>query len=165
MCRRCLLAGGAQYTFTLREGVKFHDGSDWNCAVAKLNFDHVLSPTVKQRHAWLGTEPSSCNSAGQFVLETKNAFYPLLQELSYIRPLTFAAATAFAQGIDSDPDTHNSCNSGDFGSRYAFIEDTVTCAGLKPIGTGPFKLAQQETNADGVDIKAVFARRLLGRRS
>ena len=85
-------------------------------------------------------------------------FYPLLQELSYIRPLTFAAATAFAQGIDSDPDTHNSCNSGDFGSRYAFIEDTVTCAGLKPIGTGPFKLAQQETNADGVDIKAVFAR-------
>ncbi|EOD09544.1 hypothetical protein EMIHUDRAFT_198033 [Emiliania huxleyi CCMP1516] len=88
MCRRCLLAGGAQHTFTLREGVKFHDGSDWNCAVAKLNFDHVLSPTVKQRHAWLGTEPSSCNSAGQFVLETKNAFYPLLQELSYIRPLS-----------------------------------------------------------------------------
>jgi len=155
-------SGGAQYTFTLREGVKFHDGSDWNCAVAKLNFDHVLSPTVKQRHKWLGTTEQltswSCNSAGQFVLETKSAFYPLLQELSYIRPLTFAAATAFAQGIDSDPDTHNSCNSGDFGSRYAFIEDTVTCAGLKPIGTGPFKLAQQETNADGVDIKAVFAR-------
>jgi nickel transport system substrate-binding protein len=91
-------------------------------------------------------------------LETKEKFYPLLQELTYIRPLTFASASAFAEGLDSDPDLHNSCNSGDFGSKWAFLEDTVTCAGLKPIGTGPFKLVTQETNDDGVDILSVFGR-------
>ena len=47
-------AGGSRYIFTLRPGVKFHDGSEWNCSVAKLNFDHVLSDVVKQRHAWMG---------------------------------------------------------------------------------------------------------------
>ena len=47
-------SGGSLYSFTLRENVKFHDGSAWNCSVAKLNFDHVLSPTVKQRHHMKG---------------------------------------------------------------------------------------------------------------
>lgn len=46
---------------------------------------------------------------------------------------------------------------GDFGSKYAYLEESVTCAGLQPIGTGPFKLAKKETNADGID-EAVFAR-------
>ena len=147
-------SGGSRYTFTLRSGVKFHDGSDWNCAVAKLNFDHVLSDKVKVRHAWCRTSQQltswTCDSSGRFVLETKEKYYPLLQELSYIRPLRFAAATAFKNGLNSDPVTENSCNTGDFGSKYTYIEDSVTCGGLKPLGTGPFKV---------VDIdKAVFAR-------
>ena len=154
--------GGTRYTFTLREGVKFHDGSDWNCSVAKLNFDHVLSDTVKARHQWYGTPQQltswTCSAQGEFVLETSEKYYPLLQELSYIRPLTFAAASAFAEGLDSHPDLHNSCNTGDFGSKWAFLEDTVTCAGLLPIGTGPFKLVTQETNADQIDTAAVFGR-------
>eukprot|EP00954_Amorphochlora_amoebiformis_P004763 373469-Amorphochlora_amoeboformis.AAC.1 len=38
--------GGQRYTFNLRQGVKFHDGADWDCSVAKLNFDHVLAPPL-----------------------------------------------------------------------------------------------------------------------
>ena len=144
---------GSRYTFTLRQGVKFHDGSEWNCSVAKLNFDHVLSPTVKQRHQWYGATSQLTSwkcSEGKFVLETKDNYYPLLQELTYIRPLTFAAASAFSQGLDSHPEQHNSCNPGEFGAKWAHLEKTVTCAGLKPIGTGPFKV---------VDAKqGVFAR-------
>jgi ABC-type transport system substrate-binding protein len=49
-----LIPSGSRYTFTLRENVKFHDGTDWNCTVAKLNFDHVLSETVVKRHQWYG---------------------------------------------------------------------------------------------------------------
>ena len=146
-------AGGSRYTFTLRAGVKFHDGSDWNCSVAKLNFDHVLSDVVKQRHAWMGTVTQLTSwtcVAGKFVLETKDKYYPLLQELTYIRPLRFAAASAFARGLDSDPDTHNSCNSGDFGKKWDKLEEEITCGGLKPIGTGPFKVVSVQ--------EAVFAR-------
>jgi nickel transport system substrate-binding protein len=98
-----------------------------------------------------------CNQDGHFILETKEKFYPLLQELSYIRPLTFASPNAFAEGLDSNPDTHNSCNPGDFGSKWSELENEVTCAGLSsPSGTGPFKLVTQET-VDGIDIQSVFA--------
>jgi nickel transport system substrate-binding protein len=91
-------------------------------------------------------------------LETKDKFYPLLQELTYIRPLTFAAASAFSQGLDSNPDEHNSCNPGEFGSKWDYLEDSVTCTGLSaPIGTGPFKLHNKETNAEGIDVGTVFA--------
>jgi nickel transport system substrate-binding protein len=33
--------------FKLRTGVKFHDGEDWNCAAAKLNFDHVMAAPLR----------------------------------------------------------------------------------------------------------------------
>ena len=156
-------SGGSLYSFTLRENVKFHDGSAWNCSVAKLNFDHVLSPTVKQRHQWFGATSQliswTCDSDGKFILRTKEKYYPLLQELTYIRPLTFAAASAFAKGVTSDPDTHNSCETGDFGSKWIHLEENITCAGLSaPLGTGPFKVAKQETNADGIDTTAIFQR-------
>merc|ERR1712046_381758 len=29
---------GEVYSFTLRDGVTFHDGADWNCTAALLNF-------------------------------------------------------------------------------------------------------------------------------
>ena len=35
---------GLTYTFKLKEGVKFHDGTDWNSEVAKLNIDRQLEP-------------------------------------------------------------------------------------------------------------------------
>jgi ABC-type transport system substrate-binding protein len=46
--------GGQEYRFTLRQGVKFHDGSEWNCTVAKLNFDHVLAKPLRTGdwHGW-----------------------------------------------------------------------------------------------------------------
>lgn len=159
-----LESGGQRYTFELREGVRFHDGQEFNCSVAKLNFDHVLSDTVRERHSWYGTTKQlkswTCNSNDEFVLETNNYFYPLLQELTYIRPLVFASAAAFQEGLDSHPDLHNSCNPGDFGPKFDHLEETITCAGLSaPIGTGPFKFVSRESSADGsIDTKVVFAR-------
>merc|ERR1712032_1019519 len=87
------MEGGQKYTFTLREGVKFHDGSEWNCNAAKLNFDHVLSKplTTGDYHGWYDLPKQiiswRCALAHEFVVITKDKYYPLLQELTYIRPL------------------------------------------------------------------------------
>lgn len=94
------LSTGQRVTFTLRENVFFHDGEQFNCTVAKLNFDHVLSESAKKRHSWLGAVKAikswNCNDKDEFVLETNQPFYPLLQELTYIRPLTIASPRSFA---------------------------------------------------------------------
>jgi peptide/nickel transport system substrate-binding protein len=38
---------GLTYTFTLRDGVKFHDGAPWNAEALKLNLEHMRDPATK----------------------------------------------------------------------------------------------------------------------
>ena len=45
-----VLDGGRTYVFHLQEGVKFHDGTDFNAQVAKWNIDRIRDPEVK---AWV----------------------------------------------------------------------------------------------------------------
>ena len=40
------------------------------------------------------------------------SYYPLLQELSFIRPLRFMSPTMFVGGLGSDALTQNSCPTG-----------------------------------------------------
>ena len=95
-------AGGQIYTFTLRQGVEFHDGQAWNCAAAKLNFDHVLA----QNHPWYGMPAAikswSCTNSNTFVLTTNSKYYPLLQELTFIRPLRMQSPAVFFNGASSN---------------------------------------------------------------
>jgi nickel transport system substrate-binding protein len=68
--------GGETFRFTLREGVTFHDGAEFNCAAVKLNFDHVFVEelTTGDWHGWYGLpgvyKESSCDGE-TFVLTTK----------------------------------------------------------------------------------------------
>src|SRR5919109_4377938 len=47
-----VLDDGKTYVFHLVEGVKFHDGTDFDAQAAKWNFDRVLTPDVK---SWVRT--------------------------------------------------------------------------------------------------------------
>mmetsp|Transcript_35396 Transcript_35396/g.64807 ORF Transcript_35396/g.64807 Transcript_35396/m.64807 type:complete len:724 (-) Transcript_35396:68-2239(-) len=150
--------GGQEYKFALRQGVKFHDGSDWNCDVAKLNFDHVLAPpiTTGDWHGWYDLVTQivewSCPSDYEFVVHTKDSYYPLLQELTYIRPLRMLSPAKFANGASTDPLTHNSCHVG-WGSITGNGE-TLTCAGITGVsGTGPWHYTGTLDNGDAVFLR------------
>jgi nickel transport system substrate-binding protein len=124
-----------------------------------LNFDHVLAEelTTGDWHGWYGLPAQLTNwtCPSEFVLEltTSGKYYPLLQELSYIRPLRMLSPAKFVGGITSDPYTSNSCPSG-----WGHIPGTsgrpnVTCAGTTGIaGTGRWEYIEtiynNETSGD-----------------
>lgn len=77
---------GKTYTFTLRKGVKFHDGSDLDAEAVKLSWDRILNPNMK-----VGTrapfdqtvvEGVSVVDAGTVRLQLKNPFGPMVSKLA-----------------------------------------------------------------------------------
>jgi hypothetical protein len=160
--------GDQRYTFTLRSGVTFHDGSAWDCSVAKLNFDHVFArPLVTgDWHGWYDLpkvlKPNwVCSDAMTLVLETEGKYYPFLQELTYIRPLRMLSPASFVGGAQSDPLTQNSCHTGwDEGQGITGNGVTIRCAGITAVsGTGPWKYVDTTFEADGTTTsQANFAK-------
>jgi ABC-type transport system substrate-binding protein len=77
--------GGQTYKFFLRPRVVFHDGSPWNCQVAKLNFDHILAEPLRSidYHGWYGVPKliSSwyCKDKMMLVLTTSEKYYAFPQ--------------------------------------------------------------------------------------
>jgi nickel transport system substrate-binding protein len=115
---------GKEYTFKLRQNVKFSDGSTFNAAIAKKNFDAIMKAV--DNHSWLGfiavLDKTEAVDEFTFKLTLKQAYYPTIQELSVVRPVRFLGEAGF-------PD------------------DGDTSKGVKkPIGTGPWMLTDYKTD-------------------
>ncbi|MEM9551621.1 MAG: ABC transporter substrate-binding protein [Pseudomonadota bacterium] len=125
---------GMQYTFSLREGVQFHDGSPFDAEAVKFNFDRMLD----EAHPYHDTGPfplsfffSAIESVDvvdpQTVQFTLNAPYaPFLSNLAYPTGLIVSPAAVMQHGANF---------------------------GRNPSGTGPFKFAEWRSN-EAVVIEA-----------
>ena len=73
------------WTFTLREGVQFHDGTDFNAEAVKANFDRILDPAVASERAFLYEAVEEVNVVDDYTVEivTRYPYSPLLEHLSH----------------------------------------------------------------------------------
>ncbi|MGX2958765.1 nickel ABC transporter substrate-binding protein [Peribacillus sp. JNUCC 23] len=122
---------GKEYTFNLRQDVKYSDGTSFNAENVKKNFDAILKNV--DIHSWLGFIPkvdqTEVIDKYTFKLTLKEPYYPTIQELAVVRPVRFL---------------------GDAG----FPEDGDTSKGVtKPVGTGPWILEEYKA-----DEYAIFKR-------
>ncbi len=119
---------GKTYTFKLREGVKFHDGSDFNAEAVKFNFDRML----KEDHPFHDTGPFPLAFFFSSVEEV-NVIDDLTVEFKLNAPYApFLSNLAYPTGLMVSP---------------AAVEEYGKDFGRHPSGTGAFKFEEWEANA------------------
>jgi peptide/nickel transport system substrate-binding protein len=104
---------GLTYTFTLREGIAFHDGTPFNAEAVKAHFDRTIDPASGGRSASWIDQLQETNVVGDnaVAMVLKAPWSPLLATLT-VSAFGIPSPTAVAQ----------------FGDDY----------GQNPVGTGPF---------------------------
>src|SRR6185503_19104261 len=108
---------GKQITFTIRKGIKFHDGTDMDGAAVKFAFDRILDPaTASPAKAQMGT------------LQTVDLVDPVTVRFNFSAPYApFFTNISLGYGGIVSPTAVKK-----FGDSY----------GHNPVGTGPFKLKE-----------------------
>ncbi len=111
-------ADAKTFTFKLKSGVKFHDGTPFNAAAVQAAFERVLAPDAKlKRHAYFGAAIDHVEAVDDATvrLVTKQPFAALVATIAHPAG-GIPSPTAFKQ----------------FGEDF----------GTHPVGTGPFKFAE-----------------------
>ena len=118
---------GTEYTFHLRSGVSFHDGTPFNAEAVKFNFDRMLN----EDHPYHDTGPFPLAFFFSAVEDTaviddltvkfklNGPYAPFMSNLAYPTGLMVSPAAVMASGVDF---------------------------GRSPVGTGPFKFAEWRSN-------------------
>lgn len=76
---------GLVYTFKLRQGVKFHDGTDFNAAAAKANLDRVMNPDNRLLRATQFNRIAKVEAVNPQTLRVtlKEPFAPFINSLAH----------------------------------------------------------------------------------
>ncbi len=118
---------GLVYTFNLREGVSFHDGTPFNAEAVKFTFDRMLD----ENHPYYDTGPFPLSFFFSAISET-NVIDDLTVEFTLNEPFApFLSNLAYPTGLIVSP-TAVAENGEDFGRN--------------PVGTGPFKFEEWVSN-------------------
>lgn len=133
---------GLTYTFNLREGVKFHDGTDFNAEAVKFNMDRMLDPEFEYYQSiasglmrWMWQDLESYRVVDDYTFEIKLS----TPNIEFLRRL--------AMGGSGTPR---------FVSPTSIRENGNDSVETNPVGTGPYKFASRsigeltvlERNAD-----------------
>lgn len=98
---------GLEYTFHLRSGITFHDGTEFNADAVKFTFDRMIDPATNAPAAgWIGALQSTEVVDPQTVkLILSEPFSPLLGNLclSYFGIVSPAAVEKFGDEYDKNP--------------------------------------------------------------
>jgi glutathione transport system substrate-binding protein len=108
---------GLVYTFKLRSGVKFHDGTDFNAAAVKANLDRVMNPENRLLRATQFNRIAKVEAVNpQTVRITlKEPFGPFINSLAHASAAMVSPAALQKYGKD---------------------------IALHPVGTGPFEFVE-----------------------
>ncbi len=122
---------GLEYVFNLREGVTFHDGTPFNAEAVKFNFDRML----KEDHPFASTGP--------FPLAF---FFSSVKDVAVVDDLTvkFTLNEPFA------PFMSNLASPTGLIVSPAAVEQYGADYGRHPVGTGPFKFEEWQSNTSVV---------------
>ncbi len=117
---------GKTYTFKLRQGVKFHDGSDFNAEAVKFNFDRMLKEDDPFYNT--GPFPLSFNFSS---IDAVNVLDEHTVEFKLKEPFApFLSNLAYPTGLIVSPEEVKK-----YGKEF----------GRHPSGTGPFKFAEWQS--------------------
>lgn len=118
---------GTEYTFDLREGVSFHDGSPFNAEAVKFNFERMLN----EDHPYHDTGPFPLAFFFSAV-ETIEVVDDLTVKFTLNAPYApFLSNLAYPTGLIVSP---------------AAVEQHGSDFGRNPSGTGPFTFAEWRSN-------------------
>src|SRR6056297_1698740 len=118
---------GTEYTFTLREGVQFHDGSDFNAEAVKFNFERMLN----EDHPYHDTGPFPLAFFFS-AIETVDAVDDLTVKFTLNAPYApFLSNLAYPTGLIVSP---------------AAVARHGAEFGRNPSGTGAFTFAEWRSN-------------------
>ncbi|WP_417308015.1 ABC transporter substrate-binding protein, partial [Devosia sp.] len=122
---------GLEYTFNLREGVTFHDGTPFNAEAVKFNFDRMLD----EDHPYASTGPFPLSFYFSSV-ENVEVLDDLTVKFTLNEPFApFMSNLASATGLIVSP---------------AAVEEFGADYGRNPVGTGPFKFEEWQSNTSVV---------------
>ncbi|HSF30524.1 MAG TPA: ABC transporter substrate-binding protein [Candidatus Tectomicrobia bacterium] len=119
-----ILENGKVYVFRLRQGVKFHDGTDFDAEAVRWNYRRITNPEEKALDA-----PSYSIVDSVEVLDGRTIQFTLKYPSATLLPVMAAHAAGFLQMSPA--------------SYQRWGKEEVR---LHPVGTGPFKLANWEQN-------------------
>lgn len=95
---------GRIYTFNIRDGVTFSDGTPCDANAILANFNAILEN--RERHTWLEMMNLlvgvSAPDDDTFVIEMSEPYYPMLTELACIRPFAMISPDCMRDGSTKD---------------------------------------------------------------